>query len=183
VFRPSPADVARALSAARGGVERYKHLQSRLIEVDVSKDPDFQRAFTTLYKVRRDTAWRRVFFSLLENEKRAPRGFEAALRSLHSKTRRYEASFASKLVATVNPSLPVLDLHVLRNLDVTLPRWGSKQRLSRILDAYALVMRRSAELLRSGTGKRLLSAFDKEFPGMPFTAEKKLDLVLWKLRP
>jgi hypothetical protein len=44
-------------------------------------------------------------------------------------------------------------------------------------------MRRSAELLKSGTGKGLLSAFDKEFPGMPFTAEKKLDLVLWKLRP
>jgi hypothetical protein len=44
---------------------------------------------------------------------------------LHRTTGRCEASFASKLSATIGPTMPVIDSVVLRNLNLRLPPSGS----------------------------------------------------------
>src|SRR5439155_1069029 len=46
---------------------------------------------------------------LLERRKRQPASFGSVLRELHEATGRFEASFASKLVATIRPDTPVID--------------------------------------------------------------------------
>lgn len=53
--------------------------------------------------------------------KREQLQFDSVLDLLHQATNRYEASFASKLFATLNPSAPVIDSVVLKNLGLRLP--------------------------------------------------------------
>ena len=52
----------------------------------------------------------------MEIAKRDELKFDVVLDLLHQETNRYEASFASKLIATINPSMPVIDSIVLKNL-------------------------------------------------------------------
>jgi hypothetical protein len=145
-------------------------------------DRDFQRAFNGFYRVRRDTGWQRVFYDLLEREKAAPRGFEPVVRELHATLGRFEASFASKLAATVDPSLPVLDAFVLQNLGERLPSPGSRGRLDGIVGVYTRIRGAYDTLVLSDEGRAALAAFDRAYPGTGLSDVKKLDLVLWQIR-
>src|SRR5207245_3969888 len=50
--------------------------------------------------------------------------FPEALQEVNRRTGRVEASFASKLVATLDPSKPVIDKFVLAHFELSLPRCG-----------------------------------------------------------
>lgn len=178
----TPDLVAAALPRIAPGLAKYRSLQAALRRTDVSTDRDFQRAFNGFYRVRRDESWQRVFFGLLEREKRAPRGFEPVLRDLHRDLRRFEASFASKLVATVDPSLPVIDAFVLQNLDLRLPSASQPDRLRGIIDIYRRVREKYAGALASGEGRLAVAAFDAAYPESGLHDVKKLDLILWQTR-
>ena len=54
--------------------------------------------------------------------------FPEALRALRERTGRLEASFASKLVATLDPNKPVIDKFVLSNFNLRLPYHGAANR-------------------------------------------------------
>lgn len=104
-------------------------------------------------------------------------------RPLHNTTGRVEASFASKLVASVNPDLPVIDAFVLRNLGLRLPRAGViDSRLRRMVDLYDQIQRLFAEYLETAVGRRLIVSFEQAYPGRGLTPVKTLDLVLWQAR-
>lgn len=77
--------------------------------------------------------WQSPSFALLESAKRAPITFEAALSQLFDATGQVEASFASKLVATLDPSLPVIDKFVLAQAGLTLPRAEAADRQATIV--------------------------------------------------
>lgn len=62
-------------------------------------------------------AWLRVFFEVLRDHKRSALAFSDALCMLEGST----ASFASKLVATIDANQPVIDSVVLRNVGLRLP--------------------------------------------------------------
>ena len=108
--------IERALPRVECGAGEYRQLQSELRDRDVSRDHDYQRRFVGFYRVRRDARWRDAFFQMLQSCKSQPLTIEAVLHRLHEATGQVEASFASKLVATINPNLPVIDSVVLRNL-------------------------------------------------------------------
>ena len=92
----------------RTRLERYDRLQRSLLKVDVTSDRDFQSDFKSFYGVRRGTEWCESFFSILEREKNNPASsFREALAEIHGRTGRVEASFSSKLVATVDADRPV----------------------------------------------------------------------------
>lgn len=58
---------------------------------------------------------------LMPRPKREALPFHDVLRALHHATGRWEASFASKLVATFDPSKPMIDAVVLTNVGLRLP--------------------------------------------------------------
>jgi hypothetical protein len=62
--------------------------------------------------------------------------FPQARNEINRRTGRLEASFASKLVATLNPSAPVIDRFVLQNFGLKLPSWSSRDREFRTVDIY-----------------------------------------------
>jgi hypothetical protein len=94
----------------------------------------------------------------------------------------YEASFASKLTASVEPTLPVIDAFVLKNMGLRLPAPTSRDRLRAIVDTHRRVADGYARLLASDDGRAAVASFDAAYPDTGLTDLKKLDLVLWQIR-
>ncbi len=174
----------RALRDMAPAVDTYCWLQSTLAITDVANDYEFQTRFNGFYRVRgRNAAWRSAFYRILEEQKSRRRSFAAVLRALHTATERVEASFASKLVASVDPDLPVIDKVVLSHLGLRLPRPGPLEgRLAGVVELHEHMRRIYARYLRSDRGRWLRAKFEAAYPDRGMTPVKMLDLVLWKTR-
>jgi hypothetical protein len=182
VLRPTKQDVESALTRLKDGLTKYLWLQRSVLRRDVSVDAEFQRKFDGFYRVRRPLEWRREFFLLMEHSKSKPIEFADALRAIAATTGRTEASFASKLVATLDPSKPVVDKFVLVNFGLRLPTVGKSDRNDRVVDLYKLLCRKYEEMLRSDAGILMVQMFDKRYLHTDLTPLKKVDLILWQLR-
>jgi hypothetical protein len=133
--------------------------------------------------VRRDANWQQTFFKLLEEGKTRPPHFEDVLRTLHSETGRVEASFASKLIATLDPSQPVIDSVVLGNLRRKLPPRGDvSARLGKIIRLHGYLAQTFASYLKTENGRYLVRRFREVYPDTRLSKVKMLDLVLWQTR-
>ena len=66
----------------------------------------------------------------LEKLKTTHPTFRDVLDEIHAATGRYEPSFASKLVATIDPSKPLWDVHVLANTNHSPPSYTHKAKIS-----------------------------------------------------
>ncbi len=115
--------IQKALPKIKKGLDKYLWIQSEVIKRDVSKDEEFQRKFSYFYRITpyRNKDWQKEFYSVLQECKKGDDSFEVILSTLHKKTSRLEASFASKLKATITPEMPVIDSVVLKNLRLKLP--------------------------------------------------------------
>jgi hypothetical protein len=72
----------------------------------------------------------------MEEHKNTPIIFKDALTYFYEKTRRIEASFSSKLLATINPNMPVWDVNVLNNLRIIPPHYKQQNRFNKTIDTY-----------------------------------------------
>jgi len=176
--------VARALPLVADGLQKYQRIQRELHRCDVSTNTDFQRWFGGFYRVRRNARWRQQFFTMLEAGKARPTEFVEVLRELQKRTGRIEASFASKLVATLDPSQPVIDSIVLHNLGLALPpvSTSKERRIERIASLHQQLRDTFSDLLASPDGRALVDQFSAMYPNAGITKPKMLDLVLWQSR-
>jgi hypothetical protein len=149
-------------------------LQSQVWLCDASTTAEFQRLFSGFYRVRRDSGWKLEYFKLMEASKLNGIDFREALKEINRRCGRVEASFASK---------PVVDKFVLGCFGMQLPRWGSQGRESKTVDLYYELCAKYDALIQSPTGKFVQKNFDLRYPDLPLTELKKVDLVLWQIRP
>jgi hypothetical protein len=183
VIHLDEAAIEAALPLAAAGLEKYCWLQAVLATTDVSRDREFQTRFNAFYRVRRNSAWRSTFYSVLQQNKSKRQSFVDVLHALHAATGRAEASFASKLVTSVDPDMPVIDSLVLKNLGLRLPRPGPiETRLAQIVELHDRIRRIFSDYLDSDMGRHLVTRFDLVYPDRRVTRVKMLDLVLWKAR-
>ena len=173
--------IDKALPRVVKGLTQYLWLQSELHKTDVSGDREFQRRFNHFYRVRRGAAWQRAFFPLLERSKTRRNSFAAILRTLHQATGRWEASFASKLHATVNARSAVIDYIVLKNTGLKLPSIDG-DRSKAIGKLRSELHRGLTDFLRRPNGKYLVRRFRALYPQARISDIKKLDFVLWQSR-
>lgn len=171
-----------ALARVPPGLEKYRWIQDRARICDVSTDSVFQRRFKGFYRIRRNDAWCSPYFRLLEDAKAEPISFADTLRILRERTSRLEASFASKLVHTVDPTLPVLDRFVLTNMGLRLPYPNVQQRERRLVELYGELRARYRSIEASALGQKIRARFDETFPDSGVSELKKIDLVLWQHR-
>ncbi len=175
--------IDRALPELRAALNQYVWLQEELRRQNVFLSREYQKAFNRFYRVRRGTAWQHVFYRVLEGAKSRPLSLPVVLRRLHAAQGRVEASFASKLVATVDPELPVIDSIVLKNLNISLPSTGSvDSRIEQVARLHEGMAAAFSSYLRTARGRRLVTAFRAKYPDVMVTETKMLDLVLWKTR-
>jgi hypothetical protein len=183
MFAPSVLEIQNALERLADGLGRYQWLQASVLECDVTTDREFQRRFDAFYRVRRNSHWRREFFALMEKSKSGETYFSETLQAVYRSTGRIEASFASKLVATLDPSKPVIDKFVLRCFKLRLPNWGSANREENTVELYRQLCLKYDDLLASPDGVKIRNMFDERYPNAKITNVKKIDLVLWQMRP
>jgi hypothetical protein len=98
-------------------------------------------------------------------------------------TGRVEASFASKLVATLEPDQPVIDKYLLLHFGLSLPTRTSRNRIENTVEVYEQLCRAYQPFISSTTGSLIRRLFDEEYPDSPIAKLKKIDFVLWQIRP
>jgi len=108
--------------------------------------------------------------------------FAMVLEKLFETTKRIEASFTSKLVASLDPSQPVIDSFVLQNLGLKLPYVGSSDRIVRVCAVYEQVQCKTSNFLKTDAGDELVRKFGERYPNVKISSMKMLDLVLWQTR-
>jgi hypothetical protein len=178
----SQAEVDLALERVEPGLTKYAWIMQRVHRCDVSVDAEFQRRFNGFYRVRRSATWQAPYYSLMEQSKTRRTTFADALVTLDAECGRVEASFASKLVATLDPSQPVIDQHVLRNFGLRMPYAHEANRVDEVVDLHAELRRRYDRLLDSDAGRAICERFRLRFPSADIGDLKRVDLVLWQHR-
>lgn len=176
--------VRTAIERARRGIEQYLWLMRSLHETDVSADRNFQRRYNGFYRVRqRSAGWYSTYFTLLEAHKNTGVKFDEILDELWNGLWRYEPSFTSKLVATINPNLPVWDRFVLMNTGLRPPSYTDAKRCSKAKKIYRQICAWYLDCLESPEGRQIIEIFDEEVTEYrELTDLKKLDFVLWQTR-
>lgn len=171
-----------ALPKVAKGLQQYVWLQTKRDASDLRSDPLFRRQFNHFYRVRRSKEWQDRFYELLESFKGTKVSFPDVFDALYRATGRCEASFASKLLATLDPNMPVIDSIVLGNLKLRLPPARSKDRVSRIYQLHAKLLACFTDYLATEDGQYLVMRFRETYPGIDVSQIKMLDLVLWQTR-
>ncbi|MFM0378464.1 hypothetical protein PQQ72_15765 [Paraburkholderia strydomiana] len=108
--------------------------------------------------------------------------FREGLDFMLERTGRFEASFISKLVATIHPSKYVIDSMVLRNVGLALPLANASNRIERICGIHEMLDEMCNRFLETELGRFLVEHFRKSYPWANITEAKMLDLVLWQIR-
>jgi len=179
----TPEQIDAALPLVAKGLRQYQWLQTEFGKNQESaSDSTFRRRFNHFYRVRRSPAWQDIFFPLMAKAQRDTLQFNTVLEDLRVATGRVEASFASKLVATVDSTFPVIDKFVLENLGAALPTYASSNRAAQICVLHEELKAAFDVYLASEDGKYLVREFNRLYPSSGISEVKMLDLVLWQTR-
>ncbi len=174
------------LSIVRDGLIKYeKIMESYKKTQDVSKNLDFQRMYDGFYRVRRNEEWRKYYFKLMQEMRNKDVSFGDILTLINEETGRIEASFASKLLATINPNYPIWDQYVLANIGLeATPQYMSNDiRLEASIEIYDEICDWYKERINSDEGKAEIEFFDSKFPKFKWISNiKKIDFLLWSKR-
>ncbi len=164
---------------------------------DVSSDTEYQKNFTSYYKVRRDQKWLEKYYIFLESHKNdTDLTFETVIRYLsnipHKVNKKMaesgfavtvEASFASKLLATINPDFPIWDSQVVRALGYKIDGETSfEERINEYIKTYAKLTEEVKTFIDSEQGQICIQLFDELFPNHKHISDlKKIDFYLWNI--
>ncbi|MEO5990179.1 MAG: hypothetical protein ABIP68_00970, partial [Ferruginibacter sp.] len=139
----------------------------------------FKRTYNHFYRVRRNEEFQKRYFQLLfENDRDCQFGY--LLEEIYKQTNRLEASFASKMMHTLNPEMPIWDAEVLKKVKVNAPKYWSSNRKSETILCYKHIQKWYNETLTSGEGKSMLAIFNSKCGAIKITDLKKIDFMLWQ---
>ncbi len=165
------------------GIKKYADILHTFPTIDASSDKEFQKKFNGFYRVRRNAEWQKVYYSIMEKGKTTALTFESVLTELYASLGRVEASFASKLVHTLNNAMPIWDKFVLENLGLKMPICKGEKKLKNTLLLYNEIIKWYDKALSSPQIQQKLVEFDELFPAYQwFSKTKKLDFLLWQIR-
>lgn len=150
---------------------------------DVSSLEAFQQVFNAFYRVRRNAEWRKCYYRLFERAKKDHLSFADVIADLYEKTGNVEASFSSKMIATIDPEKPIWDQYVLRNLGLELKGKDSRERVDNAIKIYDQIVSWYRSYLATEDARKNITEFDKWLPSYRWIpAIKKIDYLLWSNR-
>ena len=164
---------------ARGlGLDRYTDIMR-----GNPASPDFQRAFNGYYRIRRNEKWRQHYYDLFAKAKTERFSFEQIITELYRLTGNVEASFSSKMLATIDASKPIWDQYVLQNLGLELMGKTQEEKLQNAVTLYDQVVNWYADYLTTGEARENIYEFDRLLPEYAWVSDtKKIDCLLWSKR-
>ena len=165
------------------GFDKYKQIMEKVRKTNVSSDSDFQRTYNSFYRVRRNAEWREAYYGLFEKAKCISPSFEFIIRAMYDATGNIEASFSSKMLATINVDMPIWDRYVVQNLCLTMKGRTKEDQLNCAINLYDQMIRWYTEFLQTKNGKDCIAEFDRTLPGYIWMSDvKKIDFFLWSIR-
>lgn len=171
------------LKTRKSDIIKYCDLQQRTLEVNIAEDRAFQREFTAFYRLRRNDNWRQYYFKLFEDLKKSDVSFGEIQLRIFQKCGQIESSFSSKMLATIDPNMPIWDSYVLKNLGLKLKGKSKDERFSQAVVLYEKICSWYKEFLKTDEAKEMQALFDETFPEFSnITAVKKIDFIIWALR-
>lgn len=164
---------------ARGlGLDRY----ADIMHGDPAS-PEFQRAFNGYYRIRRNEEWRQHYYDLFAKAKADRFSFEQIITELFRLTGNVEASFSSKMLATIDPSKPIWDQYVLQNLGLELIGKSQEEKLQNAVALYDRIVKWYKEYLTTSEARENIIDFDRLLPEYAWVSDtKKIDCLLWSKR-
>lgn len=165
------------------GLDKYQYIMNQVGKTDISTDTDFQRTFNSLYIVRRNEAWRTVYYQLFEQIKVGTPTFASILTHMFEHTGNLEPSFSSKMLASILPEKPIWDRYVIQNLNMELVGSTKQERLENAITLYADMEQWYKEFLRTDKAQECIDVFDRIMPDYKhISSTKKIDSILWSIR-
>ena len=152
---------------------------------NVYTNEEFQRIFNGFYRIRqRSKEFYTALYEYLEHNKNTEISFEQTLAFFHQKFQRFEPSFSSKIVATINPNFPVWDSEVLARLNLKTPNLNlaTEVRFKRMVKIYDDIVSWYSDFLNTDQAKNMIKTFDEKIGTLNITDIKKVDLILWQTR-
>ena len=175
--------VIEARIAESMGFDKYKQIMETVRKTNVSTDLDFQRIFNAFYRVRRNAEWRKTYYDLFETSKNSTPSFESIIRTLYEATGNIEASFSSKMLATINSEMPIWDRYVVQNLCLEMRGKTKEDQLKCAVDLYNKMISWYEGFLQTENGRDCIAEFDRILPGYVWMSDvKKIDFYLWSIR-
>ena len=169
--------------AIESGAAKYDVIMKSFNIVDVSKDEKFQKTFTGFYRIRRSKElFLSKYYKYMESLKGKNVTFSEIIKKVYSFKGSIEPSFSSKMLATLDPNMPVWDQYVLINSGIGVPSYYGKT-IEKCISIYEQIILYYKRLLKSQDAKDMLNLFNKKLPEYKhFTDIKKIDLMLWQKR-
>ena len=165
------------------GFNKYKQIMEKVRNTNVSSDKDFQRTFNSYYRIRRNEEWQTIFYDLFETIKDSEPSFEQIIRVLYKNTGNIEASFSSKMLATINSDMPIWDRYVVHNLCLNVKGKTKEEQLRCTVDLYDQMVRWYSIFLDTPNGRECIEEFDRILPEYKWMSSvKKIDFYLWSIR-
>lgn len=175
--------ILSTLDKVEKGLNSYIAIMNRFKEVDVSEDKDFQKLFNSFYKIRLPKAeFYDVYYKYFEECKNRNITFSEILKYLSEKFGRIEASFSSKLLATINPNKPVWDKYVLKNFKLKKTKNSDINKIENAVNLYDELKEKYRMFMKTEEANYLIKMFNNRFPHAKITDIKKIDLILWQSR-
>ena len=188
-------DLKRLCVAKMSGLETYKYIINNYKNIDLSSNSkeakEFRSKFKGYYRVRRNDEWSKLYFDYFQNNKNNHNiTFNEIIDYCYNnmKTNKgnhnpIEASFSSKMLATIHPEKPILDSQVLANMGLRIPdTLKGDKKLKRAKEIYEIIERRYIAYLKTFESETVLSIFNELFPDYKgFSKTKKIDFFLWSM--
>lgn len=177
------------------GLEDYQYIMENVHKVNMSdvnnKDTrKFRTTYNRFYNVRHKSgnAWYDHYYQVFEKMKHEENNatFERILNEISIET--VDASFASKMLATLNPDKPILDSRVLNNFKITIKGNTKQEKIKSSIEAYKKIEAEYEEYLPSKEARENIDLFDEIFPeyarnsnsNAPLISDiKKIDFIIW----
>lgn len=173
-----------SLLEKKNRIEKYFEIMNRFSNPNFKEDEDFRRLFNDFYKIRqRPKKFYDLLYSYLESNKNSNIKFEDILKYFQDEYGSIEKSFSSKVLATINPDMPIWDTEVLKKLGMKAPSQSAKNRFEKTIEMYYEILLWYKEYLETENALEAIKEFDKVFPNDTTTTKvKKIDLILWSIR-
>lgn len=170
-------------SAKDMAFDKYQYIMEHVRTVDVSADKKFQRTFNGFYKIRYSKDWTEFYYQYFEQVKKGTPTFEDIITYLYDQFGRVEASFSSKMLATIVPEKPIWDQYVLQNLKLELKDTIREEKLKQAIFLYDEIEEWYDSYLKTRNAIESIQIFDAMFPDAKWLSNtKKIDYILWSKR-
>jgi hypothetical protein len=109
--------------------------------------------------------------------------FSEIIMMLFNKTGNIEASFTSKMLATLDPLQPICDRYVLKRLNLRLIARSKQETLENAIALYSDIRNWYDQYLGTDEANECIAVFDRTLPKYQWISNvKKIDFFLWSSR-